>query len=367
VSDSARAIGGHAARSDLGPAAGRPGGMTADRGAVPWRVGTRASLLATTQSGQVAHTLAGLMARPVELVRVRTHGDVLTGSLASMGGTGVFAVALRRALLDGTCDGAVHSLKDLPVAPVPGLTMIVPRREDPRDALCAPAGITLAGLPAGARVGTGSPRRAAQVLAARPDLELVDIRGNVDTRLARVLGPDPDLDAVILAYAGLVRLGRTEAASEILDLETMIPAAGQGALAVEVRTADLADPGLAAGLAAIDHTPTRLAVTAERAVLAGLDAGCAAPVGVHATVTGVTLTVSAVVASLDGRTKLMRAVSAELPDALAPLDPGRLADWATGPSEASAAALGYRLADELLAAGARDVAPLGQVASGHDR
>ncbi|WP_019135532.1 hydroxymethylbilane synthase, partial [Cellulomonas massiliensis] len=176
----------------------------------PVRIGTRASALALTQTGHVADALARLGGFDVETVRVRTDGDRLTGSLTSLGGTGVFVTALREALLDGRCDVAVHSLKDLPTADPVGLTLgAVPPREDPRDALCARDGLTLATLPPGARVGTGSPRRAAQLLAARPDLDVVDIRGNVDTRLGRVA--PGDLDAVVLARAGLARLGRLDA------------------------------------------------------------------------------------------------------------------------------------------------------------
>ncbi|HEY0215040.1 MAG TPA: hydroxymethylbilane synthase, partial [Cellulomonas sp.] len=202
------------------------------------RVGTRASTLALTQTGHVADALTRLGAGDHELVRVRTDGDRLTGSLATLGGTGVFVAALRDALLDGRCDVAVHSFKDLPTAPAPGLVVAaVPPREDPRDALCAREGWTLATLPEGARVGTGSPRRAAQLLAVRPDLHVVDIRGNVDTRLHRI---DDDLDAVVLAGAGLARLGRLDAVTEALPTDVMAPAPAQGALAVEVRAADAA-------------------------------------------------------------------------------------------------------------------------------
>ncbi|KGM08924.1 porphobilinogen deaminase, partial [Cellulomonas bogoriensis 69B4 = DSM 16987] len=169
------------------------------------RVGTRGSALALTQTGHVADALravAGLGEADVELVTVRTDGDRLTGSLASLGGAGVFVAALREAVLDGRCDVAVHSLKDIPTAEAPGLTVAaVPPREDPRDVLCAAEGRTLDDLPEGAKVGTGSPRRAAQLLATRPDLQVVDIRGNVGTRLGRVpgLGDGPgDLDAVVL-------------------------------------------------------------------------------------------------------------------------------------------------------------------------
>ena len=260
------------------------------------RVGTRASKLATTQSAGVVRRLRDITGLAVELVEIRTEGDVRTGSLASLGGTGVFVVALREALLAGRCDVAVHSLKDLPTAPVDGLWFVTPERENPRDALCAAGGARLDTLPRGARVGTGSPRRVAQLRAVRPDLELVDIRGNVDTRLGRVFGPDADLDAVVLACAGLARLGRTDAISEVIDPAVIVPAPGQGALAVEARVAASGNAQLAAALRALDHLPTHLAVTAERAVLARLGAGCAAPVGAHAVVTGGELAIGAVVA-----------------------------------------------------------------------
>jgi hydroxymethylbilane synthase len=326
------------------------------------RIGTRASALALTQTGHVADDLASLADLTVETVRVRTDGDRLTGSLASLGGTGVFVTALRDALLDGRCDVAVHSLKDLPTADAPGLTIAaVPRREDPRDALCARDGLTLAALPAGARVGTGSPRRAAQLRAARPDLDVVDIRGNVDTRLGRVAGSTSgpgDLDAVVLARAGLARLGRLDAVTEVFDADVLAPAPGQGALAVEVRS-DV-DPAseLARALRALDHRPTRLAVLAERALLARLEAGCAAPVGAAATLDddGV-LRLEAVVVRPDGAASLRREASATV--AAAADEHVRPAeDDARASDEAVARALGADVADELLAAGAADLADL---------
>ncbi|MFD6178951.1 MULTISPECIES: hydroxymethylbilane synthase [unclassified Isoptericola] len=318
---------------------------TPETAPAPLRLGTRGSALATTQSGMVARRLEELLGRPVELVRIRTEGDVKTGSLASLGGTGVFVTALREALLDGRCDVAVHSLKDLPTAQPADLTIVTPEREDPRDALCARDGLTLDTLPRGARVGTGSPRRAAQVKAARPDVELVDIRGNVETRLARALGPDADLDAVVLAHAGLSRLGRTEVVTHLLDPAVVAPAPGQGALAVEARTADLAGSALGEAFAALDHRPTRLAVLAERAVLARLEAGCAAPVGAHARVEAGELQLTAVVARVDGTEQLTHAASAPLGgDAVA--------------QDEAATALGVRVAESLLADGAERLAPL---------
>ena len=312
------------------------------------RVGTRASALALTQTGMVADALAAAGDLRTDLVRITTDGDRLTGSLVALGGTGVFVTALREALLDGRCDVAVHSLKDLPSAPAEGLVLgAVPEREDPRDALCARDGLTLAGLPAGARVGTGSPRRAAQLRATRPDLAILDIRGNVDTRLRRV-APD-DLDAVVLARAGLARLGRLDAVTDVLDPSTMSPAPGQGALAVEVRAGTVTDGDtpLARALAAVDHLPSRLGVTAERGLLARLEAGCAAPIGAHSWLVGDLLRLEAVVCRIDGSASLRRSLDVDL----STLDtPARLH---------AAARLGADLAETLLADGAGDLAELG--------
>ncbi|MBO1751069.1 hydroxymethylbilane synthase [Actinotalea sp. BY-33] len=317
------------------------------------RIGTRGSALALTQTGHVADALratTGWEEEQVELVRVRTEGDVLTGSLASLGGTGVFVVALREALLMGRCDLAVHSLKDLPTAEAPALTVAaVPRREDPRDALCARDGLGLMDLPAGATVGTGSPRRAAQLLASRPDLQVVDIRGNVGTRLGRVpgLGDGPgDLDAVVLAAAGLRRLDLDEGVvSELLDPTVLCPAPGQGALAIECRTEDAE---LRDTLAALDHEPTRLAVTAERTLLADLEAGCAAPLGALGTLDGDRLYLDAVVLRPDGGAQLRASSSVQLGSA------------SRADRDAAARGLGSELARRLLAEGAAELAGLGQ-------
>lgn len=438
----------------------------AGAGILTVRLGTRASSLALAQSRMVARDLRTAAARTgavlrIELVTVRTRGDVDPTALARLGGAGVFAAALRTALLDGECDLAVHSFKDLPTANAPGLVVAaVPAREDPRDALClrppgragsggradrgpgagragadrstgaadptgpaeapGPAGLTglggpaglvgltglggstdLTGLRPGARVGTGSPRRAAQLLSIRPDLEIVEIRGNVPTRLARVVGsvvsPDgpmgavrePDLDAVVLALAGLRRLGLEAYASRILaaapagpartarpgepadrpgraqcadhsahpgparsagaDPEpVMVPAPAQGALAVETRE-DVATrlPGLAVALAALDDPPTRAAVTAERSLMAHLGAGCAAPVGALARPddgggsggdgSAARLRLDALVASLDGARRLVVREAG---------------------SAREAEALGARAARSLLEAGAAGIADL---------
>lgn len=215
----------------------------------------------------------------VETVFISTAGDRSPAPLAQIGGTGVFTSALREALLENRIDVAVHSYKDLPTEPAPGVSVAaVPVREDPRDALCARDGLTLLELPVGARVGTGSPRRAAQLRALDLGIEIVEIRGNVDTRLARV---GEDLDAVVLAVAGLSRLRRAGAATELLDPLQVLPAAAQGALALECRADDDITRQL---LHALDDPHTRAAVTAERSLLRALEGGCSAPVGALAEV-----------------------------------------------------------------------------------
>jgi hydroxymethylbilane synthase len=242
------------------------------------RLGTRRSPLAMAQSRLVADAITARTGRTVELVPVTTQGDSSTEALTEIGGTGVFVNALREALLAGTVDLAVHSLKDLPTAqPERILLAAVPLREDPRDALVARDGLTLGELPSGSRVGTGSPRRAAQLRALGLGLEVIPVRGNVDTRIALVTGGE--LDAVVLARAGLARLGRLEAVTEVIDPIQMLPAPGQGALAVECRSADPSD--LHDLLGVLDDAPTRLAVIAERTLLATLEAGCSAPVGAY--------------------------------------------------------------------------------------
>lgn len=298
--------------------------------ATPLRVGTRGSALALAQSGQVAAQLVGTDG--YELVRVRTHGDKdRTSPLAQIGGTGVFVTAVREALLAGEVDVVVHSMKDLPTTPPEGIDLAcIPLREDPRDALCARDGMTLRTLPRGARVGTGSPRRAAQLLRHRPDLEVVAIRGNTDTRLARAIGPEADLDAVVLAAAGLLRLGNQDVITQMLDPDLVLPAPAQGALAVEVATG--AGGALAEALAAADDAPTRSAVTAERALLRTLEAGCSAPVGAYAT------------SGDDGRVTLRGLAISE--------DGRRTFEGSESGRADEAAAIGERLAARLLEDGA---------------
>ncbi|MBP2476008.1 hydroxymethylbilane synthase [Crossiella equi] len=243
------------------------------------RIGTRGSALALAQTGTIASALEAAGAA-VEIVIVSTPGDRSSAPIAEIG-IGVFTSALRDALADGEVDIAVHSYKDLPTAPDPRLVMAaVPRREDPRDALCARDGLTLGELPVGAVIGTGSPRRAAQLEALGLGWEIKPIRGNVDTRLRKVT--DGELDAVVLARAGLARLGRLDAITEVLDPLQMLPAPAQGALAVECRVDDVDAEHLIR--ATLDDEASRAAVTAERAMLAALEAGCSAPVGALADV-----------------------------------------------------------------------------------
>lgn len=243
------------------------------------RVGTRPSALAVAQSGTVAEQLRAA-GHPAELVEISTAGDHSSAPVAELG-VGVFVAKLREALLRGEVDVAVHSYKDLPTAVDARLRLAaVPPREDPRDALVARDGLVLGELPTGARVGTGSPRRRAQLDALGLGLEVVPIRGNVDTRIGKVASGE--LDAVVVAAAGLRRLGRIDAATELLDPLQMLPAPAQGALAIECRADDLE---LVRTLAEVlDDEFTRAAVAAERAVLATLEAGCSAPIGALADV-----------------------------------------------------------------------------------
>jgi len=304
--------------------------------AISIRLGTRRSALATTQAGMVADQLRAL-GHTVEMVEITTLGDTSTASLSSIGGTGVFATAIRRALLTGEIDVAVHSLKDLPVAPELGLRIAaIPVREDARDALVARDGLTLGELPAGALIGTGSPRRAAQLAALGLGLRVTDIRGNVDTRISLVR--NGSVDAVLLARSGLARLGLLDQVTEILDPLQMLPAPGQGALAVECRQDR---PDVVEALAALDDADTRACVTAERALLAALEAGCTAPVGALAEVVdsehGTELFLRAFAGTEDAAIDLRRSSVGSL------TDPERL---------------GRDLADVLLADGAVEIAGL---------
>ncbi|WP_442855015.1 hydroxymethylbilane synthase [Curtobacterium sp. Leaf261] len=318
-------------------------GAAPGTGPAPIRVGTRGSALALAQSQQAAARIGKAAGRPVELVTVKTEGDRSKESLATIGGTGVFASALREALVAGEVDVLVHSLKDLPTAAYPGLTIgAVPKRADARDALCARDGLTLETLPEGARVGTGSPRRAAQLHARRPDLEIVDIRGNIDTRLGRV---GIDLDAVMLSAAGLGRLDRLADATDLIGLGFWPTAPGQGALAIEVREGH-GDAALDRGLRGIEHAESRLTVTAERQVLATLEAGCSAPIGATAVIDAELLLVTATVYRPDGTEYRSASHGAHL-------EPGPAA-----PRLAEAREVAERVARELLDQGAADLADI---------
>lgn len=282
--------------------------------APPLRMGTRRSLMATTQSGLVAARLTELTGRAVELVGVTTFGDVTRAVLTQLGGTGVFVSALRDKLIEGEIDFAVHSLKDLPTTPDPRVVIAaIPPRDDHRDALVSTA--KLADLPPGAKIGTGSPRRVAQLRVLRPDLEYVPIRGNADTRIAKVTSGE--LQGIVLAAAGLGRLGREAEISQIFEVEEMLPAPGQGALAVECLAgrADLIEV-----LSVLDDARTRAAVTAERAVLNALEAGCAAPVGAYSADRGQDLFLTAAVVAVDGRRAVRKSTAGT---SSAPMDLGR--------------------------------------------
>ncbi len=276
----------------------------------PLRLGTRRSPMAVAQSQLVGRAITARTGREVELVGIDSAGDKSRELLTQIGGTGVFVSALRSSLLAGEVDIAVHSLKDLPVLPADGIVLAaVPGRDDPRDALVGRDGAKLADLPAGARVGTGSPRRAAQLLLLRPDINPVPVRGNAGTRLAKV--ETRELDGVVLAHAGLARIGRLDAVSQIFEPDEMLPAAGQGALAVEC-SAGRED--LVALLGGIDDAVSRAAATAERGLLAGLQAGCAAPVGAYAAGIDV-LRLTGVVVAADGGMALRGSASGTLAEA----------------------------------------------------
>lgn len=300
------------------------------------RIGTRGSALALAQAQTVASKLGA------ELVVIQSEGDRSTASLTALGGAGVFAVALREALLSGEVDAVVHSFKDLPTAPTPGLSIAaVPKRGDARDALIARDGLTLAELPAGSVIGTGSPRRRAQLLSRRGDLDVVELRGNIDTRLGRVgsvggaVDPSRRLDAVVLAAAGLDRISRLDAITEYFGIDGWPTAPAQGALAVETRTGD------EKSVAKLDHKPSRLTAEAERAVLALLEAGCSAPIGAHAIYDDGLLFLDARVYREDGSEYLTSSHALYPEDVSNPIG-----------------VLAKRVTDELLASGAAELAPL---------
>jgi hydroxymethylbilane synthase len=292
--------------------------------------------MAITQSTQIADLLTARTGRAVEIVGISTSGDVSKAQLTQIGGTGVFVSTLRDALIAGQVDFAVHSLKDLPTLPAAGIELAaVAVRDDPRDALIAKGGAKLADLPSGARIGTGSMRRAAQLMLLRKDVQPVPIRGNAGTRIGKI--DSGEVDAVVLAYAGLVRIGCLDLISQVFEAEEMIPSPGQGALAAECLTSR---PDLIDLLGCVDDDASRAATTAERTVLATLGAGCTAPVGAYAAGTN-ELRLDAIVVAADGGAALRASI--------------------TGPA-AQAERLGREVAGDLLARGANS---LTNVSGGH--
>ena len=299
------------------------------------RIGTRGSRLALAQVDIVSALLAA--AHPgldVEREIIKTTGDkILDTALSRIGDKGLFTKELETALLEGRIDLAVHSLKDVPTKLPDGLVLgAILEREDPSDALVGPAGTTLDGLPRGARIGTSSLRRTAQLRALRPDLEVLDLRGNVPTRIDKV--DRGEYDAIVLARAGLVRLGLAARIAEVVPMDRLLPAVGQGAIAIEIR-AD--DPATAARIAVLDHTPTRRSVMAERALLARLEGGCQVPIGAHGRAEGDRMVLDGLVAAVIGSPCLRTRVEAPLVS----ID-----------DDAAAAALGREAAERLLAMGA---------------
>jgi hydroxymethylbilane synthase len=311
----------------------------------PWRIGTRGSVLALTQAGTVRDALIAA-GQHAELVIVKTAGDKSSDPVEKIG-VGVFTAALREELAAGTVDIAVHSYKDLPTAPDPRFTIAaIPPREDPRDALVARDGLVLGELPAGSRVGTSAPRRAAQLRALGLGLEIVPLRGNIDTRLRKVA--EGELDAVVVARAGLSRVDRLGSVTEALEPVQMLPAPAQGALAVECRSEE---SDLVSILSTLDDPGSRATVVAERALLAELEAGCTAPVGALAEV----------VESLDDEGRVVEELS--LRGGAAAIDGSDVIRASAVGSLANAEQLGRDLARELLELGARDLLA-GEVSAG---
>lgn len=295
------------------------------------RIGTRASQLALWQANWIKSELErqypGIL---VELVKIKTTGDkILDVPLAQVGGKGLFVKEIEEAMLRGEIDLAVHSMKDVPTEFPEGLGLVVTtKREDPRDAFIS-EGVTFSQLRQGARIGTSALRRQAQLLKARPDLEMVIVRGNVETRIRKL--KEDNLDAVILAAAGLNRLGFTDVITELLDADFSIPAIGQGALGLECR---LDDTATIAALAFLNHPDTAAAVAAERALLKRCEGGCQVPIAAHGTVSGDTLTLVGFIASVDGKQTVRESLSGSVQDAVR---------------------LGTELAERLLAAGGKAI------------
>jgi hydroxymethylbilane synthase len=301
------------------------------------RVGTRGSLLATTQAATVRDAIRAL-GEPAELVIVNTLGDRTEGPIAEIG-VGVFTSALRDALFADEIDVAVHSLKDLPTVHDKRFRLVaVPLRADPRDVLVSRSGLGLAALPAGSKVGTGAPRRIAQLRLVRADLEIQPIRGNLDTRMRKVA--TAECDAIVVARAGLLRLGREQEATEVLDPAVILPAPGQGALAVECRS-EASEPIMNL-LAELDHEHSRLTSTAERVVLAELQAGCSGPVGALARIEAGTLRLEASVCALDGSRAIRATAEADVSDG-------------TASNQDRARVAGMRVAESLVSMGAMEL------------
>lgn len=295
------------------------------------RIGTRASQLALWQANWIKSELERVYPGiEVELVKIKTMGDkILDVPLAQVGGKGLFVKEIEEAMLRGEIDLAVHSMKDVPTEFPEGLGLVVTtKREDPRDAFISD-GVKFSELRQGARIGTSALRRQAQLLKARPDLEMVIIRGNVETRIRKL--KEDNLDAVILAAAGLNRLGFANVATELLDADFSIPAIGQGALGLECR---LNDAATIEALSFLNHADTAAAVAAERALLKRCEGGCQVPIAAHGTVAGDTLTLVGFIASVDGKQTVLDSISG---------------------STADAVKLGIELADRLLAAGGKAI------------
>ena len=288
---------------------GSPAGVAGDDRPVI-RIGTRGSELATTQAGHVRDALIR-MGHEAELVIVKTEGDANRHDPVEKIGIGVFTQALRHALREDVCDIAVHSFKDLPTAPEEDLVLAaVPQRVDPREVLVSRGNVPLAELPEGAKVGTSAPRRVSQLRSIRPDLEIRPLRGNIETRMGRV---EDDLDAVVLARAGLDRTGRLDRAAESLDVDVLMPAPAQGALAVECRAAD---KRLALIVGRLDDAASRARATAERTILSVLQAGCTAPVAAHSEIgEDGQLELTAGVFALDGSRRLVESAAGDPADA----------------------------------------------------
>ncbi|MCK8824445.1 hydroxymethylbilane synthase [Fuchsiella alkaliacetigena] len=297
-------------------------------------IGTRSSQLAVCQTQKVADNLAEVLPNyEIELKKITTKGDqILDRSLAEIGGKGLFIKELEVALLQGEIDLAIHSMKDMP-AELPAELAItaIPQRVDYRDALISESGVTIDELPTGARIGTGSLRRTAQLLKYRSDLEIVPIRGNIDTRLQKLKDDELDLDAIVLAVAGLLRMGWEDKITQYLEPEVMLPAAGQGALAIETRKED---DRINEIVAAIDDQSTKYSLAAERAFLEHLEGDCQVPIGALAEVQGKSISLEGMVSTLDGE---------------------RYLSGAKEGSVDQAAELGVELAEELIEQGAEEI------------